>query len=106
MRKNNKKYRGPLSKLKASERRVIRKEIYERDNYICWICLECVDITLQDGDPLAPTLDHVIPHSEGGKDNKRNLRLAHAKCNNDRHNTSSFNHYLQKGNHLSLSDNK
>lgn len=89
MPKRVRKYRGPLSKLRASERRIVRKQIYERDKYTCWLCLEPVDITLKDGDPLAPTLDHVIAHSDGGKDNKKNLKLAHAKCNNERHNSSN-----------------
>jgi 5-methylcytosine-specific restriction endonuclease McrA len=32
-------------------------------------------------DPWAPTVDHVIPLSEGGSDDKGNYRAAHFRCN-------------------------
>jgi 5-methylcytosine-specific restriction endonuclease McrA len=31
--------------------------------------------------PMAPTVDHVIPISEGGTDTKANVQLAHRICN-------------------------
>lgn len=33
-------------------------------------------------DPLAPTIDHVIPISLGGDDIRANVQLAHFRCNN------------------------
>ncbi len=82
----NGSYRGPLSYHRSSQRKKIRQQIFQRDNYICWLCSESVDISLKDGNPLAPTLDHVIARKDGGKDTVENLRLAHASCNNYRHN--------------------
>ena len=34
--------------------------------------------------PLAPSFDHVIPRSRGGKDNLGNGLLKHRKCNGER----------------------
>ncbi len=51
-----------------------RREIFERDKWICKYC----------GEKLAPentTLDHYIPQSEGGKYNKENLRTCCLMCN-------------------------
>lgn len=31
--------------------------------------------------PLAPTTDHIVPLSKGGKHERRNCQLAHFKCN-------------------------
>jgi 5-methylcytosine-specific restriction endonuclease McrA len=87
--KEKKRYKGPLSYHRSSQRRKIRQRIYKRDGYICWLCLGDVDITLTDGNPFAPTLDHVVPRKDGGKDSLSNLKLAHAVCNNMRHNSSS-----------------
>src|SRR5699024_3327265 len=63
-----------------------RSAIYERDNWECKICGEETARVYTHGDPLSPTLDHIIPqstqtlpdHSEG------NLRLAHSLCNSIR----------------------
>lgn len=33
------------------------------------------------GDPWAPTVDHVVPLSEGGSDDRGNYRAAHFRCN-------------------------
>lgn len=62
-----------------------RLKIYERDNYICWLCDEPVD---RDADPQkddwAPSLDHVVPRSRGGSHDPENLRTAHRWCNSVR----------------------
>lgn len=36
------------------------------------------------GNPAAPHLDHVTPRSKGGPDTLANLRLTHARCNEQR----------------------
>lgn len=36
------------------------------------------------GNPLIATLDHVVPVSKGGTNAYTNLKLACAKCNNER----------------------
>jgi 5-methylcytosine-specific restriction endonuclease McrA len=68
---------------------VTDEQIYRRDK---WVCLmpECVcpdgraiDPELAGtGDPWAPSIDHVVPLRDGGLDNARNKRAAHARCNN------------------------
>ena len=67
-------------------RRVRRYDVFERDDYICWICgIRC--------DPLAlvpqyeaPTVDHLIPVSHGGDNHPDNLGTAHFICNATRGN--------------------
>lgn len=62
-----------------------RLKIYERDDYICWLCGEPVN---RDADPQkddwAPSLDHVVPRSRGGSHDPENLRTAHRWCNSVR----------------------
>lgn len=38
--------------------------------------------------PLAASLDHIKPRSEGGKHRVKNIRLAHRYCNNSRRSMS------------------
>lgn len=35
-------------------------------------------------EPTHPTIDHILPKSKGGKNNKDNIQWAHAKCNSER----------------------
>ncbi|MEV1331137.1 HNH endonuclease signature motif containing protein [Micromonospora costi] len=59
--------------------------IYERDGWACWLCEEPVDRHLIGTlDHWRPSLDHVIPKSQGGPDDPSNLRLAHWWCNSVR----------------------
>jgi len=51
-----------------------RREIFERDKWICQYCGEKVT-------PKNATLDHFIPQSKGGKHNKQNLRTCCLICN-------------------------
>ncbi|MBY0246097.1 MAG: HNH endonuclease [Nitrospiraceae bacterium] len=51
-----------------------RKEIYERDQWICQYC----------GDRVTPenaTLDHFVPQCKSGTNKKENLRTACLLCN-------------------------
>jgi 5-methylcytosine-specific restriction endonuclease McrA len=76
---------------KCRRRRVLQRastepytlaEIAARDRYRCGLCRKKVDMRLIDGRlPMAPTVDHVIPISEGGTDTKANVQLAHRICN-------------------------
>ncbi len=51
-----------------------RKEIFERDKYICFYCGEKVT-------PENSTLDHLVPQSKGGKHTKENLKTSCLVCN-------------------------
>lgn len=53
------------------------KDIYERDNGICWICDEECPRT-------QASIDHLVPLSKGGPHALFNVRLAHKECNNHR----------------------
>ena len=49
---------------------------------ICGICGKPVDKSLKYGDPMAPTIDHIIPIAKGGHPSDiENLQLAHWTCN-------------------------
>lgn len=61
-----------------------RVRIYERDEWTCGICGSDV---CKDWDPvewLGPSLDHIVPRSQGGSDDAANLRLVHFICNSIR----------------------
>lgn len=64
----------------------LRSAICERDDWRCWICKKFVDRHADHPDPLAPSLDHLIPVSRGGVSELSNLRLTHLVCNLRRRN--------------------
>ena len=48
----------------------------------CGICGRPVDKSLKQGNPMAPTIDHIIPIAKGGHPSSLdNLQLAHWSCN-------------------------
>jgi 5-methylcytosine-specific restriction endonuclease McrA len=61
--------------------RVIRKEIFVRDHWICGICGQPVDQTLNFPHPGSKSLDHIVPLVGGGKHEPSNVQLAHFMCN-------------------------
>lgn len=56
-------------------------DIYERDGWICGICLDHVDANLIYPDPMSASLDHVIPLSRGGGHLESNAQCSHLSCN-------------------------
>ena len=58
-----------------------RREIYERDGWICGICAEPVDPALKYPDLMSASLDHVTPLALGGQHNRANVQCAHFICN-------------------------
>lgn len=51
-----------------------RRQVYARDNFICQLC----------GNKCFPediSLDHLVPVSKGGTNDKKNLITAHKSCN-------------------------
>lgn len=75
------RYRRARGKFKVSDS--VRLSVYRRDGWDCQICHTPTSRTYTHGDPLSPTLDHVVPQSQTPyPDNApANLRLAHALCN-------------------------
>lgn len=56
-------------------------EIFDRDGWICQICLKPVDKTLKYPNPMSKSLDHVIPIAASGSHERKNVQLAHLVCN-------------------------
>jgi len=70
----------------STGRPVLREEIAARDNYICGLCYEAVEMDLAWPDPMSPSLDHIQPlqpsdGSEPGLHDPDNVQLAHLSCN-------------------------
>jgi hypothetical protein len=61
-----------------------RVEIFERDNWICYLCNEPVDRMAGPFDPSYPTVDHVKPLSQGGEHSRVNAKTACFACNSAR----------------------
>ncbi|XVU26463.1 HNH endonuclease [Actinoplanes sp. CA-054009] len=51
------------------------------DGWVCWLCGKPVDPSLFWPHQYAGSVDHVVPASRGGTDERHNLRLAHLTCN-------------------------
>lgn len=64
----------------------VRRYVYRRDRWMCQACHTRVAWTKVVPHPRAPTIDHIIPQSEGGDHNPANLRTTHFKCNWERGN--------------------
>lgn len=60
------------------------REIAERDRWRCHLCGRLVPDRDYKARPDDPTLDHLIPQSEGGPHTRANVRLAHNRCNYER----------------------
>lgn len=56
-------------------------DIYERDIWLCGLCLTAVDPDVSWPDPMSASLDHVLPLSKGGTHTYENVQLAHLTCN-------------------------
>ncbi|HZK34158.1 MAG TPA: HNH endonuclease signature motif containing protein, partial [Bacillota bacterium] len=58
------------------------KRIILKTQNVCGICGKPVDMSLKYGDPMAPTIDHIIPVAKNGHPSDiSNLQLAHWICN-------------------------
>ena len=61
-----------------------KKIIYATQN-TCGICGKPVDMSLPWKDPMAKSIDHIIPVSKGGHPSDiDNLQLAHRACNREK----------------------
>lgn len=68
-----------IYKAKEKKEKLIRKQ-----NGLCALCNN--PISLKGKGDLAPSLDHIIPKSQGGWATYKNLRLVHRICNSVRGN--------------------
>ena len=58
-----------------------RQAIYERDGWVCGICLKPVSPGCRWPSPDSPSLDHIVPLAAGGSHEPANVQLAHLRCN-------------------------
>lgn len=56
-------------------------EIYERDNWTCYLCGEPVNRGADCYQPDSPTIDHVVALAVGGEHSRANVRCACFRCN-------------------------
>lgn len=59
----------------------VRLAVYERDEWTCQLCFDAIDRDADPNSDWAPSLDHIIPSSQGGSDGVENLRATHRWCN-------------------------
>ncbi|MFC0504956.1 HNH endonuclease [Micromonospora costi] len=59
-----------------------------QDGWKCWLCELPVDPSLYWPHRWAGSVDHVVHVSNGGTDERSNLRLAHLTCNVSRKNAN------------------
>lgn len=58
-----------------------RDRVGERDGWRCGVCRGRVKRDLAYPDPNSPSLDHVVPLSQGGRHAYENVRITHLRCN-------------------------
>lgn len=68
-------------KLRAKSEPYTKEEIAARDNYICYLCGDPVDMSLVWPDDGFPSVDHVVALANGGDDTPSNVRITHLSCN-------------------------
>src|SRR5690606_30426659 len=60
-------------------------DVFDRDGWICQLCLEPIWLVVKGYHPKAPSLDHIVPISDPRPDNPghvwSNVQLAHFGCN-------------------------
>lgn len=57
------------------------RHVYQSAKWICGICSELIDQSLEWPNPWAVTLDHKVPITKGGTHDESNLQPAHLICN-------------------------
>ena len=63
-----------------------RRKIFLKDRGVCCLCGQKVDWAIGNSvnplsDKLNAHVDHIIPRSRGGQNNRKNLRLLCVSCN-------------------------
>jgi hypothetical protein len=61
--------------------KISRREIGERDGWVCGICEQSIDASLRWPDHRSQSLDHILPLVHGGTHTRVNVRITHLICN-------------------------
>jgi hypothetical protein len=64
--------------------RVLRRRVFERDDWTCRICLKPVLRGTAPSHPKAATIDHILPLALGGEHTYANVQTAHHGCNSSK----------------------
>lgn len=81
---------GPDGSMRRAQRRTFdgawkaKRARILKDQSHCYICGSAVDTSVPGTDPHGPSVDHLIPVSQGGTDDPENLILTHLACNMQR----------------------
>jgi len=73
----------PLPRTSA-KRKDVAELLHWAGDGLCQICFTPIDLALTPHHPAAMQIDHLIPTSQGGADTVGNIRLTHARCNNEK----------------------
>lgn len=84
IRDHGKSHRSRARKYGGAYEVVRPRKIFERDEWVCQLCKKPIDPNAKVPQPLAATLDHIVPMSEGGDHVAENCRAAHFICNSKR----------------------
>ena len=57
------------------------REVYERDGWVCQLCLLPIDAGIVWPDSMSPSVDHIVPLAKGGEHSMGNVQAAHLGCN-------------------------
>ena len=74
-------YSRKLHKKTSGVTTAVRQHVFARDGWRCQICMRLIKRTAVMPHPLSPSIDHIIPQSQGGSHDAVNLRAAHFLCN-------------------------
>lgn len=87
MQKNREAYNRRNAERRARERKAAvgapftRKQVLDRDGWICQLCLTPIDWNLTGRSRYAPAVDHIVPLNRGGAHTLDNVWAAHSGCN-------------------------
>lgn len=77
----NRQIRNDRKRAAAKVGLIYRRQVFERDGWACQLCGEAIDRDAAVPDPLAATLDHIVPLVLGGDHSYANVQAAHFGCN-------------------------
>lgn len=92
---NNRARAGYRLHRRKSMRDYTRWEVFEDDNFTCYLCEEVLSVDTPANHPASLSIDHVLPLSRGGIDERTNVRTSCLSCNQKK-NDSTLEEYLLK----------
>lgn len=68
--------------------KTLKRLVIKDEDRLCYICGEFIP------ENEAATVDHIIPRSKYGKDERKNLHCCCKRCNDDKENMTLYEYYL------------